>query len=154
MRISLKHNIQHKRRIIIGETTRYCGWNAPGVLVAISIPIFTTQLEKAREAVDISNMRAAYAVAQTDILAEDYSGFSGSAAGGYTGYYDVKSSTITSQVPNEKYGKSTVSGKQTTPDFPGNATFDFNGQEKNKVIKVEITIAEGKDPVAKISWVN
>lgn len=32
-----------------------------GVLVAISIPIFTTQLEKAREATDAANIRAAYA---------------------------------------------------------------------------------------------
>lgn len=32
-----------------------------GVLVAISIPIFTSQLEKAREATDMANIRAAYA---------------------------------------------------------------------------------------------
>ena len=32
-----------------------------GVLVAISIPIFTSQLEKSREAVDKANIRAAYA---------------------------------------------------------------------------------------------
>ena len=31
------------------------------VLAAISIPIFTSQLEKSREATDISNIRAAYA---------------------------------------------------------------------------------------------
>ena len=31
------------------------------VLVAIAIPVFTTQLEKSREATDISNVRAAYA---------------------------------------------------------------------------------------------
>ena len=32
-----------------------------GVLVAISIPIFTNQLEKSREATDASNIRATYA---------------------------------------------------------------------------------------------
>ena len=32
-----------------------------GVLVAISIPIFNAQLEKSREAVDLANIRAAYA---------------------------------------------------------------------------------------------
>ena len=32
-----------------------------GVLVAISIPIFTSQLEKSREAADAANIRAAYA---------------------------------------------------------------------------------------------
>ncbi len=31
------------------------------VLVAISIPVFTSQLEKAREATDAANLRAAYA---------------------------------------------------------------------------------------------
>ena len=36
-----------------------------GVLVAISIPIFTAQLEKARDAVSVANIRAAYAEAQT-----------------------------------------------------------------------------------------
>ena len=30
-------------------------------MVAISIPIFTSQLEKSREAVDAANIRAAYA---------------------------------------------------------------------------------------------
>ena len=41
------------------------------VLVAISIPIFTAQLEKSREAVDLANIRAAYAECATDILTED-----------------------------------------------------------------------------------
>ena len=38
------------------------------VLVAISIPIFTSQLEKAREATDLANMRAAYAECSTAVL--------------------------------------------------------------------------------------
>ena len=40
------------------------------VLVAISIPIFTTQLERSREATDMSNIRAAYAEAVADYLAK------------------------------------------------------------------------------------
>lgn len=39
-----------------------------GVLVAISIPIFTSQLEKSRDAVTIANVRAAYAEASTAML--------------------------------------------------------------------------------------
>ena len=39
-----------------------------GVLVAISIPIFTSQLEKAREATDLANIRAAYAEVMADAL--------------------------------------------------------------------------------------
>lgn len=39
------------------------------VLVAIAIPVFTTQLEKAREATDMANIRNAYAAAISDYLA-------------------------------------------------------------------------------------
>lgn len=39
-----------------------------GVLVAVSIPIFTAQLEKSREAVDQANIRDAYAVIAADSL--------------------------------------------------------------------------------------
>lgn len=41
-----------------------------GVLVAISIPIFTSQLEKAREATDLANIRAAYAEVVADGLTD------------------------------------------------------------------------------------
>ena len=42
-----------------------------GVLVAISIPIFNHQLEKAREATDLANIRSAYAVLQAAAIAEE-----------------------------------------------------------------------------------
>ena len=42
-----------------------------GVLVAISIPIFTAQLEKAREAADEANNRSLYAETTAAVLAED-----------------------------------------------------------------------------------
>ena len=45
-----------------------------GVLVAISIPIFTSQLEKAREATDLANIRAAYAECSAAVLTEANSG--------------------------------------------------------------------------------
>lgn len=38
------------------------------VLVAIAIPIFTTQLEKSRDAVTMSNVRSAYAQAAAEVL--------------------------------------------------------------------------------------
>lgn len=40
------------------------------VLVAIAIPVFTTQLERSREATDIANIRSAYAEAVATYLAE------------------------------------------------------------------------------------
>ena len=40
------------------------------VLVAIAIPVFTTQLEKSRDTTSASNIRAAYAEAQASYLTE------------------------------------------------------------------------------------
>lgn len=42
-----------------------------GVLVAISIPIFTSQLEKSRDAASVANIRSAYAEAQAAYLSGD-----------------------------------------------------------------------------------
>ena len=66
------------------------------VLVAVSIPIFTGQLEKSRQAVDVSNMRAAYAAAEYQFLADGEP---------YRGYYDAASGTLTDTAP-AGYGKS------------------------------------------------
>ena len=41
------------------------------MLVAISIPIFTSQLEKANQATDAANIRAAYAEAAAEALSND-----------------------------------------------------------------------------------
>ena len=41
------------------------------VLVAIAFPVFTTQLEKSREATDLANLRSAYAEKMTEILTWD-----------------------------------------------------------------------------------
>lgn len=43
------------------------------VLVAISIPVFTSQLEKSREATDLSNVRSAYTEVMMAALAQDTS---------------------------------------------------------------------------------
>ena len=41
------------------------------VLIAIAIPIFTTQLEKARETTDLANIRSAYAELMAGYLTDD-----------------------------------------------------------------------------------
>lgn len=41
------------------------------VLVAISIPIFSKQLEKSRDAASVANLRSAYAEAMTAYMSED-----------------------------------------------------------------------------------
>ena len=56
------------------------------VLVAIAIPVFTTQLERSREATDLSNIRAAYAEAVAEYL-----------SAGATAQKDASVSTIQQQ---------------------------------------------------------
>lgn len=58
-----------------------------GVLVAISIPIFTSQLEKSRDAVTMANVRAAYAEASAAKLTE--------ANGGTDVLYDKTDGSVT-----------------------------------------------------------
>ncbi len=41
------------------------------VLVAIAIPVFNAQLEKAREATDMANIRAAYAEVSAELIMND-----------------------------------------------------------------------------------
>ena len=58
------------------QPEKNCGDRA--VLVAISIPIFTSQLEKSRDAVTVANIRAAYAQAASEVLTSTNSGKAGS----------------------------------------------------------------------------
>lgn len=44
------------------------------VLVAIAIPVFTNQLEKAREATDMANIRSAYAEVMASVLTDTQDG--------------------------------------------------------------------------------
>lgn len=46
------------------------------VLVAIAIPVFTSQLEKSKEATDMANLRSAYAEVMAAGLSEDSANYS------------------------------------------------------------------------------
>lgn len=72
------------------------------VLVAVAIPVFTTQLERSREATDVANVRSAYAALMADYIA------TGSASG------------------------TTVTAQQTQDDWqgtPGTLMTQINGVE-------------------------
>ena len=75
------------------------------VLVAIAIPIFGAQMEKAREAVDAANLRAAYA----EVMSAQITG-------------DETKATTGIEVDQ----KQTEADWQTTFDFPEN--FDITGK--------------------------
>ena len=82
--------------------------------MAISIPIFTGQLEKAREAVDLSNIRAAYAEASAAAITDDqktttedgttitYAAASGSTAATYSVDVDIEQQTAGCVTANPK----------------------------------------------------
>ncbi|WP_243206774.1 type IV pilin protein [Oribacterium sp. oral taxon 102] len=127
-----------------------------GVLVAVSIPIFTSQLEKSRESVDISNMRAAYAVAQVDVLTEGYKDIDRYTASGstYSGYYDISGNMKATKAGIATYGKSSVTGKQTTSDLPVNGNFDWDGNVSGKLIKVTIKSDATDGKYVTVAWEN
>ncbi|MGP1589209.1 MAG: type IV pilin protein [Oribacterium sp.] len=81
-----------------------------GVLVAVSIPIFTSQLEKARDAVSIANIRSAYAEAQTLALTATKNN---ETAGNAT--WDATNHTVT-------VSGVAIKGKVSTDDFSGMKT--------------------------------
>lgn len=95
------------------------------VLVAIAIPIFTSQLEKAREATDAANIRAAYAEVQTAVL-----------TGEATGKAKIQDGSAKETVTL----KQQTDGWQNSFEFPANLT---EGSEKLKAGQdVEITATE------------
>lgn len=108
-----------------------------GVLVAVSIPIFTGQLEKARIATDKANVRAAKVAAVAEYL--------NSGATGETVYfYDAADGVVKSSIGGIKgYGKST----SDDTDADG---VPVTGSKAN-LVKVVVTDASGASYEA--SWV-
>ena len=107
------------------------------VLVAVSIPIFTSQLEKARESTDLANLRAAKAAATTALLSEDktdtvYTTLVGDGTpAGTAVYYDAQNGKlVTSNTGLKPYGKGTASGAYTDAVAPSSTT------DTTSVIKV------------------
>ena len=92
------------------------------VLVAIAIPVFTTQLEKSREATDISNIRAAYA----EVMA---------------GYLGNGASTSTNT-------QATVTARQTVASWQnpanGSLTVRVDGSEGSVTVPPTTTNAAGQ----------
>ena len=74
------------------------------VLIAIAIPVFTSQLEKSREAVDAANIRSAYAEIMTEQL---------------TGTVTPKVVNLKQQVNDWESGSEFA----TTTNWPTNLTF-------------------------------
>ncbi|MCC8024972.1 MAG: prepilin-type N-terminal cleavage/methylation domain-containing protein [Clostridium sp.] len=114
------------------------------VLVAVSIPIFTSKLEKAREATDIANMRAARAAAVTALLSED------SIIDESDIYYDAENGVLAAAKPGRAYGQgTTASGGMNYTGYSSTTKYT------DKVIKVNITKPNegaGTDADVEIVW--
>lgn len=93
------------------------------ILVAVSIPIFTSQISKAREATDLANVRAAKAAAASKYLGEETSG---------TFYYDAEAGELKADKTGiTAYGQSSTNVSGAT------------GAPTGKVLKVTIANTDG-----------
>ena len=99
------------------------------VLVAISIPIFNSKLEAAREATDVSNLRGAYALAQAEALTDQ-------PASTVTKYYDIKGDWAASATAASK-GKGTSISTGTNYQLPANCTYTTGDDCTGRVIEVQ-----------------
>ena len=112
------------------------------ILVAISIPIFTSKLEKSREATDVANMRAAKAAATAAVL--DESKTTG------TFYYDAEAGVL----KNAKDDVTNGYGKGTTKDA-GTKYQDYDPATAytDQIISVAITSgSKDADAAVALTW--
>lgn len=102
-----------------------------GVMVMVSIPVFTHKLEASREAMDASNVSAVYTLAMADVLTNSFDTTSTYTRekGDYVGYYDTKNGIIVQEKTDNCMGKAAVAGFQgTEPDFPESAQYEGIGE--------------------------
>ena len=104
------------------------------ILVAISVPVFTSQLSNAKKATDDANERAAKGLATTMYLAEAIT-FDENATSA-TLYYDADKGIL-------------VDEKEDVLDETGEVGYGQHGDNEKKVVKVVITKATGE---VTVSW--
>ena len=105
------------------------------VLVAIAIPVFTSQLEKSREATDLANVRAAYAQVMVDALDDGATTHTDNGVT-FTCAGDAGSRTVTAEVTLKQQqagwqtanASTAVAGVTATgsPTVGGSATITWN----------------------------
>ena len=125
-----------------------------GVLVAVSIPIFTAQLEKSREATDLANLRAAKAAAVSAYLTEDSIAFDTDTS---TGAKTVKTTAIyynagqgklvATAAEADAIGKGTATKGGCAPTSFG--TEEYNEDTNAAGKKISITFATDGTPTCK-----
>lgn len=109
-----------------------------GVLVAVSIPIFTSQLEKSKQATDLANMRSAKAAAVAEWMSDGM-------PEGYSRKYDAASGKMTDSTP-AGYGKSSKS----LADF--DTVMDNTSGTPNPGNPSYITVTISADGTVTMAW--
>ena len=110
------------------------------VLVAISIPIFTSQLDKAKKSTDLANVRAAKAAAVTQYLSDE-------STGAATYMYDANNGKIVTSAPSG-YNKLTGTKLGETTNGTGD---DSTTAADSAYVKIDIA-ANGTTTTA--TWVT
>lgn len=112
-----------------------------GVLVAISIPIFTSQLERSREATDAANIRAQYAQVMTEAIA------TGQNVNGKTLYGAIPLKQQNSGWNDENMGKNLQSIFGTTDGAPskgGTAWVEYDAAGERSILHFDGgTVSDG-----------
>ena len=108
------------------------------VLVAISIPVFTSQLEKSRDAVTEANVRAAYAEAATKFLMDE-----GTSSNAVTEKVIVKGEKSNGYFESTELPFDLTSGLKTTLDKSAgsvNVKFTWSINSKGESTKVTASV--------------
>lgn len=141
----VRKNLKNKKGFTLAELLIVVAIIA--VLVAVSVPIFNSKLEKAREATDIANMRAAKVAAAAEYLGDGEIG---------TFYYDADKgvlvpSTAKDTVAGYGQGTSTAKGGLSYGSYYTEAT-----EAKGKIIEVKVDepTTKDKEPTIVLEWVD
>lgn len=112
------------------------------VLVAISIPVFNTQLEKSREQTDIANIRAAKAIAVVSALdwKIEINGKLESLASANSYYYDAARGVFVKSNISVGYGKGTQAdgGGQTVPMYTTSTTANQKSYKASSDVRDQV----------------
>lgn len=112
------------------------------ILVAIAIPVFTAQLENARESVDDANLRSAKSMAVTKAMTD--SSFDPTKP--YYAEMEKSALTVDTTVPDAGYNESKDGGTGSVADKIG------SGSKGVKKYYIKITVNSSYEPTAE--WVE
>lgn len=110
------------------------------ILIAISLPLFNSVLEKAKQRTDVANERNAKALATVTCLSDGLSNEQ-------TYYFDAESGTLKKTVPEFKYGQSKQLAKDTLVTDKSKSTVPYKGY-----IYLKVSESATKDLSIQLLW--